>query len=422
MWLTGFDVPSLTNLYLDKPLKAHTLMQAIARANRVNGDKNNGLIIDYCGILKNLRKALATFTGTGDKGRTDGLGLGELDPTRTKEELLEDLKQVIGLVSDFLKNVETQDFASLHTIINASGFDRNKAIVVAKEAVNKNDETRKKFEVICREVFIKFKACLTIPGVNAYRNQYNAINIIYKSLQKDRDQADISDIIKQLHEIIDESIIITSDKAKEPNKPYDISKIDFNRLRAEFGRAKTKNTTVQSLKSVIERKLQRLIQQNPLRTDFQEHYEKIIDEYNKEKDRQNIEAIFEALLKFVQELDEEESRAMREGLNEETLAIYDLLVKPDLKPHEIQRIKKVAKELLETLKGKLKDMYKWQDKEPTRDDVKVFIRDFLWGESSGLPEDYYTESEVYKKTDDVFYHVYRAYPVVPSPYYASAGS
>ena len=415
MWLTGFDVPSLANLYLDKPLKAHTLMQAIARANRVNGDKNNGLIIDYCGILKNLRKALATFTGTGDTGRTGGLGPDELDPTRAKEELLEDLKQTIGLVSDFLNERK----ASLDEIINASGFERNKAIISAKEAVNENDETRKKFEVMCREVFIKFKACLTIPGVNAYRNQYNAINIIYKSLQKDRDQADISDIIKQLHEVIDESIKVMPDKVKESNKPYDISKIDFNRLRAEFEHAKTKNTTVQSLKSVIEKKLERLIQRNPLRTDFQEHYEKIIDEYNKEKDRQNIEATFEALLKFVQELDGEESRAVREGLDEESLAIYDLLAKSDLKPQEIQKIKKVAKELLKTLKEKLKDLYKWQDKEPTRDDVKVLIRNFLWDEATGLPVDLYTQSDVDKKTEAVFYHVYRAYPTVPSPYYAS---
>ncbi len=414
MWLTGFDVPSLANLYLDKPLKAHTLMQAIARANRVNKDKNNGLIVDYCGILKNLRKALATFTGTGDTGRP---GPDELDPTRTKEELLEDLKQAIGMVSGFLNERK----APFDAIINTIGFERNKAIVAAKEAVNENDETRKKFEVMCREVFIKFKACLTIPGINDYRSQYNAINIIYKSLQKDRDMADISDIIKQLHEVVDESISVIPGKAKEPDKPYDISKIDFSRLRAEFENARTKNTTVQSLKSIIEKKLQRLIQRNPLRTDLQEHYEKIIDEYNKEKDRQNIEATFEALLKFVQELDEEESRAMREGLDEETLAIYDLLAKPDLTPHEIKKIKKVAKELLEKLKDKLKDLYKWQDKEPTRDEVKVLIRNFLWDEKTGLPVDFYTQDDVERKSEEVFYHVYRAYPTVPSPYYATAG-
>jgi type I restriction enzyme R subunit len=412
MWLTGFDVPSLANLYLDKPLKAHTLMQAIARANRVNGDKNNGLIIDYCGILKNLRKALATFTGTGDTGRTGGLGPDELDPTRNKEELLEDLKETIELVEIYLKDRK----ASLDSITNASGFERNKAIILAKEAVNENDETRKKFEVMCREAFIKFKACLTIPGVNDYRDQYSAINIIFKSLQKDRDQADISDIIKQLHEVIDEAINVMPDRVKEPNQSYDISKINFDRLRREFEYTKTKNTTVQSLKSVIEKKLQRLIQRNPLRTDFQEHYETIIDEYNKEKDRQSIEATFEVLLKFVEGLDEEENRAVREGLDEETLAIFDLLLKPNLKPKETQKIKAVATELLTTIKVKLKDIYRFQDRETARDDVKVLIRDFLWDDSTGLPEDY-SEKEVYKKAEDVFYHVYRAYPTVPSPYY-----
>jgi len=415
MWLTGFDVPSLANLYLDKPLKAHTLMQAIARANRVNKDKNNGLVVDYCGILKNLRKALATFTGTGDTGRHGGLGLDEIDPTKTKEELIEDLKQAIDMVKDFLNEKE----APLEVIVNTSGFERNKAIVSAKEAVNENDETRKKFEVMCREVFIKFKACLTIPAVNDYRGQYSAIKIIYKSLQKDRDLADISDIIKQLHEVVDESITVKSDKAKAPNKPYDISKIDFNRLRAEFNNTKKKNTTVQSLKAVIEKKLQRLIQRNPLRTNFQEHYENIVAEYNKEKDRQNIEATFEALLKFVKELDEEESRAMQEGMDEETLAVYDLLLKPQLTSKEIQGIKKIAKELLKVLKEKLKNLYRWQDREPTRDEVKVLITNFLWDEKTGLPVEYYSQRDVDKTAEAVFYHVYRAYPTVPSPYYAT---
>ncbi len=424
MWLTGFDVPSLANLYLDKPLKAHTLMQAIARANRVNKDKNNGLIIDYCGILKNLRKALATFAGTGDAGRPGGLGPDELDPTRTQEELLEELKQAIGMVSSFLGELTVRGEHAeppLEAITSASGFERNKAIIAAKEAVNENDETRKKFEVMCREVFIKFKACLTIPGINDYRSQYSAINIIYKSLQDDRDAADISDIIKQLHEVVDHAIVVAPSKSKEPTKPYDISKIDFARLRAEFENARVKNTAVQCLKSVIEKKLQRLIQRNPLRTDFQEHYEKIIAEYNKEKDRHNIEDTFETLLKFVQELDEEEGRAMREGLDEETLAMYDLLSKPDLTSKEILRIKKVAKGLLAKLKDKLKDLYKWQDKEPTRDDVKMFIRDFLWDEQTGLPVDFYSQEDVERKSADVFYHVYRAYPTVPSPYYAAAG-
>ncbi len=417
MWLTGFDVPSLANLYLDKPLKAHTLMQAIARANRVYKNKNNGLIIDYCGILKNLRKALATFTGTKDGGRLEGgFGPDEVDPTRRKEELLEDLKQAIGLVNNFLLD---RNFA-IDTIINSQGFERNKAIINAKEVINENDETRKEFEVMCGKVFIKFKACLTIPGVDDYKKYYSAINIIYQSLQEDRDAADISDIIKQLHEVVDEAVDIASGKVTTPGKPYDISKIDFKRLKEEFSKSTKKNTTIQSLKTIIEKRLELLIQKNPLRTNFQEHYERIIAEYNKEKDRQTIEAIFEELINFIQTLDKEESRAIREELDEETLAIYDLLTKPDLTPQEIRKIKNVAKNLLKKLKGKLEKLYQWRDREPMRDEIKVLINDFLWSDKTGLPVECYSETDVKKKAEEVFSHIFRAYPTIPSPYYQRA--
>jgi type I restriction enzyme R subunit len=168
MWLTGFDVPCLSTLYLDKPLKAHTLMQAIARANRVNGGKNNGLIVDYCGILRHLRKAMATFAGTQPGGEG-----GETDPARPDEELLAELAEAIHLVRGFLN----ERHASLDAVIQKTGFARNAAIVACKEAANENDETRKRFEVMCREVFKKFKACINAEGVNAHRANRDAINM-----------------------------------------------------------------------------------------------------------------------------------------------------------------------------------------------------------------------------------------------------
>ena len=172
------------DLYLDKPLKAHTLMQAIARANRVHEGKNNGLIVDYCGILKHLREALATFAG----GRPGGGR--ETDPARPDEELLADLAEAIGLVRCFLD----ERSAPLDDVIKKTGFERNAAILACKEAANENDETRKRFEILCRQVFKTFKACINLEGVNAYRVDRDTINIIYKSLQQDREQADISDI------------------------------------------------------------------------------------------------------------------------------------------------------------------------------------------------------------------------------------
>ncbi len=411
MWLTGFDVPSLSTLYLDKPLKAHTLMQAIARANRVHEGKNNGLIVDYCGILKHLRSALATFAGT----QKDGQG-GKTDPAKPEVELLADLAEAITFVRKFIE----EQSASLDDVIHKTGFGRNAAIVACKEAANRNDETRKRFEVMCREVFKKFKACNNVRGVNAHRADRDAINIVYKSLQQDREQADIADIIRQLHLIVDESIVTTSDGAVKEPKPYDISNIDFDRLKREFERSPRKNTTVQNLRHTVEQRLQRLLNQNPLRTDFQQHYEKIVLDYNRDKDQVTIEQTFEALLRLVQELDEEESRAVSEGLDEESLAIFDLLKKSNLSAYDIKRIKAVAVGLLEELKAEKLRVDQWRDKEATRDAVRVTISDFLWSDKTGLPVESYTTDDVKTISNEVFSHVYRVYPTVPSPCYAEA--
>jgi type I restriction enzyme R subunit len=418
MWLTGFDVPSLSTMYLDKPLKAHTLMQAIARANRVHEGKNNGLVVDYCGILKNLRKALATFAGHEGTGVINGeQPQPETDPVKPEEELLADLAEAIEMIVAFL---EARKFR-LDDITEKTGFHRNKAIIDAKEAVNENDETRKRFEIMAREVFKKFKACITIRGINEYRQQYDAINIIYKSLQEDRDQADIADIIRKLHEVVDNAIQThdNTDTTTDDFTTYDISKIDFDRLRKEFERTPAKNTTTQNLKHAIEQRLHRMIQQNPLRTDFQKHFEQIVEEYNREKDRVTIENTFEELLRFVDSLDKESLRAMQEGLDEESLAIFDLLVKPDLSSRDIKQIKDVAHKLLLKLKLEKLRIDNWREKQATRDDVKVEIADFLWNERTGLPKSY-SEEEIGSKADEVYLHVFQQYPNEQPAVYAGA--
>ena len=410
MWLTGFDVPSLSTLYLDKPLKAHTLMQAIARANRVNEGKNNGLIVDYCGILKHLRHALATFAGAEPGGEGHAI-----DPTKPEEDLLADLAEAIALVRDFL----AKGGAPFDDVIGRTGFGRTAAIVSCKEIVNENDETRQRFEVMCREVFRKFKACINAPAVNDHRTDRDAIDIIYKSLQRDREQADISDILRTLSEVASEAVTVQPDTAAD--RPlYDISRIDFERLKQEFKRSARQRTSVQRLKETVEKKLRRMLARNPLRTNFQRRYEEIVAAYNREKDRPTIEQTFEELLDLVQELDQEERRAAREGLDEESLAIFDLLQKSNLSAPKRERIKQIAVKLLKTLKAEKLCASQWRDKQATRDAVRVAIYDFLWDDKTGLPTGDYSEAEVKTKTDDLFRHVFRAYPTVPSPYYENA--
>ncbi len=410
MWLTGFDVPSLSTLYLDKPLKAHTLMQAIARANRVNEGKNNGMVVDYCGVLRHLRKALATFTGPPTGGGD------EAEPARPDEELLAGLAEAISLVCAFLD----ERHAPLDDVILKTGFARIAAIVACKEAVNENDETRKRFEVMCREVFKRFRACINVKGVNAHRAERDAVNIVYKSLQQDRERADISDIIGALQGVVDEAIEVRHELVSDESPPFDISRIDFDRLKREFERNPLKRTAVQELRHAVEQRLRRLLEQNPLRTDFQEHYERMVAEYNREKDRVTIERTFEELIKLVRELDEETTRAAREELDEESLAIFDILRKPELSAFETKRVKGVAVELLDRLKTETLRADQWREKEATRDAVRVAIHDFLWDDETGLPVDDYSEEDVTEKSEEVFRHVYRAYPALPSPFYAAA--
>jgi len=414
MWLTGFDVPTLGTLYLDKPLKAHTLMQAIARANRVAVGKNNGLVVDYCGILKNLRKALATFAGAPDGGRNEEGG--ERDPTHPPEELLADLAESIEMVKGLLSD---QGF-ELSRILKSESFARNAAIMEAKEVINEDDRSRKQYEVMARAVFQKFKACINFrPEINTHRDDRDAINIIYKSLQKDRDAADISAIMMELQKLVDEHIdVVPLGEVAEPeHEPYDISKIDFDRLRREFERVKNKKTTVQSLKTAIEKRLEMMMRENPLRTDFQEHYEELVKEYNNEKDRLAIEKTFELLLNIVKELDEEGHRALAEGLDEESLALYDLLKKDSLKKREADKVKKVVVTLLQKVKSEIAKIDNWQDKESTRDTIRTDIHHFLYDDKTGLPEEYGLD-EIELLSERVYRHIYRAYPSVPSPIYS----
>ncbi|SMD14524.1 type I restriction endonuclease subunit R [Sporomusa malonica] len=411
MWLTGFDVPSLATLYLDKPLKAHTLMQTIARANRVYEGKNNGLIVDYCGILKQLRQALATFAVGGDTGG------GGIVPVKPDEELLGELAEAIDLVRVYL----TEQGTSLLAVMKKNGFEKIAAINQVKDSINQNDESRKRFEVLAREVFKKFKACLTINAVNKYQEAYAAIDIVYKKLREGRDKADISDILRQLQGIVDEAVQPAGIR-EEDSKLYDISHIDFDLLRKEFKKVKHKNTLVQDLKEAIEKRLAYMLQCNPGRIDFCDKYQKIIDEYNKEKDRATIEATFEAIMKFCADLDDEDKRGVREGLDDEHLALFDLLVSgKDLTPQQRNGIKQVGALLLKRLKDEKLRVEHWRDKETAKAAVKTYIYDFLYDEKTGLPTDSFTEEDVQVKAWMIYEHIYQQYPDLDHSVYAGYG-
>ncbi len=203
MWLTGFDVPTSVDVLSRQAAQGshadagHRPRQPRERGKEQRPDR--GL----------LRHPQAPAQGAGDVRRgAAGRRRWRDRPGAADEELLADLAEAIALVRAFLADRH----AALDHVIHKSGFERNAAIVACKEAANENDESRKRFEVMCREVFKKFKACINVQGVNACRADRDAINIVYKSLQQDREQADITDIIRQLHQVVDEAIEVRSDR------------------------------------------------------------------------------------------------------------------------------------------------------------------------------------------------------------------
>lgn len=399
MWITGFDVPSLSTLYLDKPMKSHTLMQTIARANRVHEGKNNGLIVDYIETYTNLLDALAIYAVSGSNGQKKK----PEPPIRPFEELLEELKEVIEEIKTFLRAELGYD---LDRLITATGLHKIKALEECLEAININDETRKKFEVLAREVFKKHKAIMpkSIPeDLLQYRD---AINKVYEALTDRETGAEIAGIMRRIQDVVDRSI---ENLIEEPGKSYnttvDLSKLDFDLVKKLFEKSPTKRTEVQNLKQIVEQKLQDMIRQNPLRIDFYERYNEIIEQYNQGKDSVNVQQTFEQLINLVNSLSEEELRVKREALTEEQAAVFDLLLKPSLTTQDRNKVKSVAVELLEKLKEEPLKVEYWSDKTTTSAMVNTIIKMYLY---QHLP-DPYTEVEIDQKTMNLFNHFKSSY-------------
>jgi type I restriction enzyme R subunit len=212
MWITGFDVPTLSTLYLDKPLKSHTLMQAIARANRISEGKNNGLIVDYIETYTALLDALAIYGSGGDEGGNGG-GEKPEPPVKPKEELIKQLEEALEATETFLQDEVNFD---LQELIKADGFYKLAAIEKAVNAVYTNDETKRKFQILAREVFKKYKALQPDKVLNQYAPGKNAIDVIYSAIEDNVVSADVADIMKKIQAVVDESI---ENMVAEPTLP-----------------------------------------------------------------------------------------------------------------------------------------------------------------------------------------------------------
>ena len=400
MWLTGFDVKCLSCLYLDKPLKAHTLMQAIARANRVSEGKSNGLIIDYIGIVKALRKALADYTAnvSGNEGS---------DPTIDKDELIVRIIETIGKADEFLN----ENNFDLEMLINAYDFMKLSYLQEAANAVCGSIEDKKTFTTYASELnrLMKYTDRDDITG--HARKKYEAISAIYAELQKKRKHINTTDLMIEINEIISEYVEIEHPPTmvREQPRRFDISSIDFDLLRKEFSKVKKKNLVLNDLEEVIQHKLDSMLFANPDRINYYERYQQIIDDYNSEKDRATIEKTFMELMDLANQMSQEEQRYVREGFtSDEELSLYDMLFRDDLSKTDIKKLKKVAASLLQKIKMKIAEFDHWTDKQETKAAIDNLIRDTLWAE---LPE-CYDEVSISMYRQQIYEYVYTRYRTI----------
>jgi type I restriction enzyme R subunit len=388
MWLTGFDAPSCSTLYLDKPMRGHTLMQTIARANRVYGEKVNGLIVDYANVFQELEKALAVY-GSGSAGEM---------PVKDKSELVAALKISLEQTAEFCRKQNVD----LEAVAGAT----SEFFVLAVNQLIRTDEVVDSFLGQANDVARLYKAVMPDPVIPLLAPKAQVIAELAKAVRATKDPVNIAEVMSAISGVLDGAIV--AEIHSQPGaaaKTIDLSKIDFEVLMRKFEKTPHKNVEAQQLRALIERKLDNLIRLNASRHDYLDRFQKMIEEYN--SGALNIEQLFAELVTFTKDLNEEEQRHLREQISEEELAVFDILTRPgpDLTPQETDEIKKVCKDLLAKLKTE-KLVLAWRTKRTTRAAVQLEIAKML---DTGLPKKYTVEL-FDQKCGVLFQHVLEKYP------------
>lgn len=393
MWITGFDVPTIGTVYLDKPMKNHTLMQTIARANRRAEGKTSGVIVDYVGVFQNLQKALAIYAGGG----------GEETPIKDKEALVAALEDALTAARAFVEPKGIDPDA----IMAVRDFERLRLINQALEILIAPDERRREFLRLTAAVTKAYKALLPDERAAPYLRPVAVFHTLSDALKARLGPVDISAISARIAELLDEKLegvailtpIVEGDTAKGR---VDLSGIDFDKLAELF--AVSPKVTADRLREDAEDKAQKMAAANPTRQHLVERLERLVADYN--AGSVDAEQFFEALKAFIGEMDEEEQRAAREGLSDEELAIFDLLTNPEpkLTKAEEQEVKRVARSLLERLHD-LTGAIDWVRGQETRGAVRTEIRQWL----NELPESPYPQALWNSKVEQVWDFVLRRY-------------
>ena len=391
MWTTGFDVPSLSTVYLDKPLRNHTLMQTITRANRVFPEKNNGLIVAYVDVFRNLQKALAIYA-VGSKA-------GEV-PVEEKGALIEAVREAV----DDLRAFCLERDVDLDALGRLKGFELVGAGKRTIEMLMVDDDEKIAFLSRASLVDRIYKAILPDKRANEFSRVRAVSKFLADGIAAYTERTDVSGVLGRVEQLLDESVAAHEYLIPESEAEalFDLGAVDWKGLEDAFKQGRPR-TAAQRLRSLLSARIAALVRLNPVRVDLVERFEKLVAEYN--AGTMNTETFFQELLAFSKTLTEEEARALSEGLSEELLAIFDLLMRPapPLSEAEQAQVKRVAEELLTILKRD-KIVLDWRKQQGTRASVRVAIEETL----DRLPEAF-TRQLYAQKCDAVYQHVFDSY-------------
>jgi type I restriction enzyme R subunit len=391
MWTTGFDVPSLSTVYLDKPLRNHTLMQTITRANRVFPEKNNGLIVAYVDVFRNLQKALAIYA-VGSKA-------GEV-PVEEKGALVGAMREAVADLRAFC----TERDVDLDALGRLNGFQLVGAGKRTIEMLMVDDDEKIAFLSRVSLVDRIYKAILPDKRANEFSRVRAVSRFLADGIAAYTERADVSSVLGRVEQLLDESVAAREYLIPESEATalFDLGAVDWKGLEDAFKQGRPR-TAAQRLRSLLSARIAALVRLNPVRIDLVERFEKLVADYN--AGSMNTEAFFQELLAFGKTLTQEEARALSEGLSEELLAIFDLLMRPapELSETETVQVKKVAVELLTVLKRD-KIVLDWRKQQGTRAAVRVAVEETL----DRLPEPF-TRQLYAQKCDAVYQHVFDSY-------------
>lgn len=341
MWLTGFDVPSMHTMYVDKPMKGHNLMQAIARVNRVFKNKSGGVVVDYIGILESLKTALKQYTDS-DRGNT---GIDSSQAEAIMIEKLELLRQVMYKY-DYTEYMTGSPRGRMNAIVGGMNF-----------ILGLSEQEQKEFKLLCIELAKAHSLCAATDlgrEVALEVSYFKAVKAsLLKLTQGDRTKLSINQIEKRVNQLLEKSII--SEEVIDVFDTLNLKQPDVSILSEEFleevKNVKHKNLAVEMLKKLLEGNIKLMEKRNVVKSEkFSEKLQKSLNKYRNQAIT-NAEVI-EELIRMANELKEASDLEKDLGLTEDEIAFYDALTDDDIVKEVMsdEILKKIAQELSDTIR------------------------------------------------------------------------